>query len=137
MPQVSIKITGLDQLIRRFKQAPKILDEEIGKAMNESIGLIERNVKLRTPVNFGRLRASIGGGAFKGGAYAPGYGRKIGRKIASLVTNVKYAFWVEVKPARHTVGMTGYFSKGVEASLGGITKFFENAMKRVADKLTR
>jgi len=135
--QISIKFTGLNQLIRNFKQAPRVLDEEIKTALNQSIALIQRNVKLRTPVDFGRLRASIGGGAFKGGAYPMGYGIRKGKRVASIGTNVKYAHWVEVRPARHTVGTVGYFRKGVKASLDGITKLFEAAMKRVGQRLTK
>lgn len=128
MPQISIKITGLSQLIRSFKQAPKILDEEITTALNQSIMLIQRNVRLRTPVKTGRLRTSIGGS----------YGWKwIRQRIASIGTNVKYAFWVEVRSARHDVGMVHYFQKGVEASMGGISKFFEKAMERFAKKITK
>jgi len=128
MPEVSIKITGLSQMIRKFKQAPKILDEEIGKAMSKSIGLIQRNVRMKTPVDTGRLRTSIGGT----------YGwRWIRQRMAGIGTNVKYALWVEVRKARHPTGTSGYFQKGVKASLTGITKFFELAMRRTAQKLTR
>lgn len=128
MPQISIKITGLRQMINKYRQAPKILDEEIRTALDQSIKLIQRNVRLRTPVDTNILRASIGG--------VKGW-KQIGQRIAGIGTNVKYAFWVEVKPARHAVGMVGYFRKGVEASMSGINKLFEKAMKRLAQRLTK
>lgn len=128
MPQISIKITGLKQMINKYRQAPKILDEEIRTALSQSIILIQKNVRLRTPVDTNILRASIGG--MKGW-------KRIGQRIAGIGTNVKYAFWVEVRPARHATGMVGYFRKGVEASMKGITKFFEQAMKKFANRVSK
>ena len=128
MPQIKITITGLNELIRKFKQAPRILNEEMGSALNKSLKLIERNVKLKTPVDTGRLRSSIGG--------AEGW-RWIKKRIASVGTRVKYAFWVEVRPARHIVGEVGYFSKGVQTSINGINQFFVKAMQRVAQRITK
>ena len=134
---INIQIKGLTELIKRFRQAPKIIDEETNIALNQSLFLIERNVKLRTPVDTGRLRSSIGGGVFKGGAYPEKYGWKVGRRIAEIGTKVKYAFWVEVRPARHIVGEVGYFSKGVQTSINGINQFFVKAMQRVAQRVTK
>lgn len=134
---INIQIKGLTELIKRFKQAPKIIDEEINTALDQSLLLIERNVKLRTPVDTGRLRASIGGAGGKvPPAMEPGW-RWIKQKVASIGTRVKYAFWVEVRPARHIVGMTGYFSKGVQSSIGGINQFFTKAMQRVSLRVTK
>ena len=132
MPQVTVKFTGLDQLIRKFKQAPKVLNQETEKAMNQSILLIQRNVRTRTPVDTGRLRTSIGGA----------YGwKRVGQRVASIGTNVKYAIYVEdpknTLHQRHSTGQRLYFKEGVKVSMSGITKFFEAAMKRVAQRLTR
>lgn len=128
MPEVKITITGLNELMRKFKQAPRIIDEEIGTAFEKSLKMIERNVKMRTPVDTGRLRSSIGG--------ASGW-RWVRKMAASIGTNVKYAFWVEVRPARHPTGEVHYFEKGVKASMTGISRAFERAMQRVADKITK
>lgn len=132
MPQISIKITGLSQLIRKFKQAPKLLDIEIGRAMSQSVGLIQRNVRMRTPVKTGRLRTSIGGQ----------YGwRWIRQRMAGIGTNVKYAIYVEdPKDTLHQTHATGqrlYFADGIKFSLKGITKFFELAMRRFAQRVVR
>lgn len=126
--EIKVSITGLNQLISRYRKAPKILDEEIKTALNQSIRLVQRNVRIRTPRDTSRLFTSIGDS---------GGWKWIRHRIAGLGTNVKYAFWVEVRPARHTVGMVHYFQKGVEASMGGINKLFENAMKRLAQRITK
>lgn len=128
MAQIKIEITGLKELMRNFKKSPQILNEETETALKKSLTLIERNVKMRTPVDYGRLRTSIGG--------AEGW-RWVREKVASIGTNVKYAFWVEVKPARHKTGESHYFEKGVKASFPGISKIFEQAMQRFAKRVTK
>lgn len=128
--EIKVSITGLDKLIRNFSGAPQILGKEVNKAFDESLKVIEREVKLRTPVDTGILRASIGKESAQGWRWVKGI-------IASIGTRVKYAFWVEVRPARHKVGMVGYFSKGIQASIDGIHKVFVKAMERLAKQITK
>ena len=154
MLQVNVKITGLDKLIKNFKQAPRIIDKEIDNALNKSINLIERNVKKRTPVGkSGFLRASIGGAS--GWRWVRGW-------TASIGTSLKYAIYVHDrtrphiilpkqkqalswKGAKHPVKSVQhpgtkaqpFMSKGVAASLSGIRKIFEQAMQRAVNKITK
>ena len=126
--EVSVKITGLKRMISKYKKAPVFLNEEIGTALIQSLALIQRNVRLRTPRKTSRLWTSIG----------DTHGWKwIRQKVASMGTNVKYAFSVEVRPARHPVGEVGYFRKGVKASLAGINKLFEKAVERFANRVSK
>ncbi len=124
---IKIEIKGIKELVSRFKDAPAVLDKEMTRAFDQSLMLIERNVKMRTPVDKGILRASIGG---------VGGWKWVTERVASIGTNIKYAYWVEVRQAFHKVGEVGYFSKGVEASMEGVHNFFKLAFDKVAQKLT-
>ena len=55
---------------------------------------IMRFVKQVTPVDTGRLRASIGGGGFKGGSFAMGTGISVKDLEGRVSTNVEYALAV-------------------------------------------
>jgi len=126
---IKIEIKGIKELVRRYSNAPKIVDRELEIAFNKSLMTIQREVKLRTPVDTGRLRSSIGN-------YNEGW-KWITSRVASIGTKVKYAYWVEVINAYHKVGQVGYFSKGVQASMKSINEFFSQAMKNVADKVSK
>ena len=56
---ITIRIKGLDKLRRRFVRSPQRVRRAIGGAVKDSAFLIERESKLRAPVDTGRLRASI------------------------------------------------------------------------------
>ena len=127
---ITVTISGLSKVISRFNNSPAIIDKELELAFRKSLALMERNVKLRTPVDTGRLRASIG-------SESQGGWRYIKKTVAGLGTKVWYAYWVEVRKARHMVGEWGYFSKGVQASISGISNFFKQAMENVAKRITQ
>ena len=78
---------------------------------------IERNAKMATVVDTGRLRASIGGGSYRGGSYPKGFGIEKGADFVRVGTNVEYAEFVEYgtykMEARHMVGGTKILGEGM------------------------
>ena len=53
------RVEGLDDLQRRFKQAPLMVERYMRRFMKRALPVLEGEVRKRTPVNTGRLRASI------------------------------------------------------------------------------
>lgn len=58
MPTVTIQIKNLKQIQHAFGLAPRLMRQNFNKAIGLSLIKIERDSKLRTPVDTGRLRAS-------------------------------------------------------------------------------
>lgn len=58
MPQISIKITNLQQIQSAFRRAPAEMMQELNKAIRKSIFTIGADSRRNTPVKSGRLRAS-------------------------------------------------------------------------------
>lgn len=59
MPEVIFKIKNLDKLQKGFAKAPKLVKSALGAILKKSSFLVERESKKLTPVDTGRLRASI------------------------------------------------------------------------------
>jgi len=129
MPDVKIKITGLDDIIKRYPQAPARIEQGIKRAFLKSLFSAIQQVRTRTPVKTGHLKRSIGNPAFGGWKWIKG-------KIASMGTNINYAIWVEVRRARHPVGDWKYMERGIQASLKNIKGFFEREIADAIRKLT-
>ena len=128
--KLSVTIENFDAIKNAFKKAPDIVNAEIDEALAKSIFKVQREIRMRTPVQTGRLRTSIGGN----------YGFleiDKSKKIGLLGTNVNYAWAVEVKPMRHKTGEAGYFSKGVRASEDAIKKFFEEVITNSNRKIVQ
>lgn len=60
LPGYEIEVTGLDEQMALLEQEPFISHRELLEAMNRSVKTVEANVRPLTPVDRGRLRASIG-----------------------------------------------------------------------------
>ena len=58
MPTISVRITNLEAIRAAFSRSPVLMTRELNKAIKTSLFAIERDSKLRTPVDTGRLRAS-------------------------------------------------------------------------------
>ena len=127
---VSLNVTGLDSLIRGFGQAPSVLSEETYKALDASLDMIQAEAQRRTPVDTGRLKASIGNQSRGGWRWIRGL-------TASLGTYVYYALWVELRNTRHAIGQSHYMEDGAKAAIPQIIRFFEQAMERVAARTTK
>jgi len=144
-----LKIEGLEELQARLRTASAQVHGELVGAMWRSVFTVERNVKMRTPVDTGRLRSSIGSNVEALGGAVTGY----------IGTNVEYAPHVEfgtgphvIVPRRarclHWVSKAGehvfamrvqhpgtkarrMFQEGLEASEDEVVRHFEGAAERI------
>lgn len=121
---ISLRITGIKELERKFKGSKNVLDREMRKALGKSVAMAEGESKRRTPVDTGFLRSSIGGA--RGWKWVRGW-------VASVGTNLEYALFVHEGHGRHTVGERKFLEKGLKASVS----FIEKTMKRATDNLAR
>jgi len=121
---LDIEIRGVEELEKKLQKGT-LMAKPMKWLWDKAIFYLEREVKQRTPVHTGRLRASFGGGSFRGGAYAKGTGiAKDKAEVPLFVkfgTNVQYASFVEARGPR----------------IGGVGErhFFRNAVVAVGPKL--
>ena len=83
-----------------FNAFPKKMEFVVNNIVKKGILLVERYAKQLAPVDTGRLRASIGGGSFKGGSFSDGTGRSFGNLEASIRPFVNYAIYQELGTRR-------------------------------------
>ena len=126
---INITIPNLPKFQTALRKWPEFAEKEIKKALEGSIYSIEREAKLLTPVLTGRLRASLGGGTFKGGSYPKDYNIKIEKMRASIGSNVEYA--------THVHSRVPFLTGGVHAAMKNIEKFFHNAAQNILDKIAK
>ena len=105
-------ITGLDSLERKLRRLPKLMTDEIRRAMEAVADDIVRMMKSLVPVDNGDLQKSIGwtwGEAPKGSLTVAKVTRKasgVGMTITIFAGNSEtfYARWVEFGTAPHVNG---------------------------------
>lgn len=106
-----IRLQGkLGQKSSRLKQAKSTI-------LKKAVLLVERYGKYYAPVDTGRLRASIGGGSFCGGAFSQGEGIDFSRlndSIASIGPTVVYA--------KHVHSRTPFMTAAVQSAVPEIEK---------------
>lgn len=125
---IEVRFTGLNNLVKRMKNAPQEIEKELSMALGRGIAMAETESKRRTPVATGYLRSSIGG--MGGYQFVRGL-------TAGVGTNVKYAIYVhENMRSRHTVGEAKFMEKGAKASIPFIKTEVEKVAGRVATYLT-
>ena len=115
---ITVKVTGLEQVMKKFERMPREFIEEMDKAVKKSAYLIEGESKKVTPVDTGRLRASISS-AFS-----------VLQAIISPHTN--YAVYVH-EGTRFMQGRP-YMKWGVEKAKDAIKKQFQNAVDILINK---
>ncbi len=126
---INITIPKLPNFQKALKKYPQFAEKEIKKALTSSIYSIEREAKQLTPVDTGRLRASLGGGTFKGGSFGLGHGIKIEKMRASIGSDVKYATYVH--------RWTPFLSTGARQATKDIGKFFNQAIENIFNKIAK
>ncbi len=136
MISLSLKITGINNIIKAYKRAPDLVAMEAGKALGRSVAMVETNVKKLTPKDTGYLRSSIGLIVNGGENTEPGY-KFVRGLTAGIGTNVKYAVYVHERDVRHNVGQRKFMEVGAENTVPFIVKEFDNAMGRIASQLSK
>jgi hypothetical protein len=143
---VHLEVKGLASLMERLAAAPEVMRMESGRAMLESLPVVEADVAIRTPIVSGRLITSLQTGFSAYGMSAQG----------TVSTAVPYAPFVEegrgpveARPGhmlrfrgrggalvfRKRVGPAAgrhMFREGLDAALPWVRELFARAAERVA-----
>ena len=116
---VDIEIRGLEDVRKRLDKT-KLLVKPMKWLWGKIAFGLEREVKQRVPVDAGRLRASFGGGSYRGGAFAKGTGTMFDTSELPLFvkfgSNVQYAASLEYsRKSPRGVGQIPYFRPAIAA----------------------
>lgn len=90
---IQVRVQGLDRATKTLFAMPRKLDAAIQDFLTRAIYTIEANAK-KSPmmrVDTGRMRASVGGGSFRGGSFPKGEGIAVLHHTASIGPTVTYA----------------------------------------------
>jgi len=157
-----IEIKGLDEQVRKLRQADVVIDRRLTEAMTRTVLTVESAVKPLTPVFRGRLRGSIGSqvkregpGSIIGtvgsslqeaypavmefgrrpGARGPGSGH-LERWAHLVLGDIRLAF--VLARAIHRKGIKGreFMKRGYERVKGQIPGFFQDALDHIAKDLS-
>lgn len=125
---ITIKLEGLENLVRNFQNAPLQMGGRIEKALFDILTMMETESKRFTPVDTGLLRSSIGAAG----------GFKVVRGLEGEVgTNIKYAVFVHEGHGRHNIGERLFMEKGARASTNYIEKRMNQLGEEIAKSLTK
>ncbi len=135
--EIRINIENIDAIRQRFLLAPGITEKHINRAIKKSIFKIERESKKgeEMPVDTGRLRASIGGGGFKGGSYPKGHGRVFEDLYGEIGTDVEYAKIVHFGGGGRRA--RPFLARGVEIAQPEIDRFFSQALEDIGKEIMK
>ena len=118
--EIRIKIKNVDQIINFLKTRPAKTKEELNRAVEKTVLLIERGTKQRAPVDTGRMRSSVHRRTFK-------------RLLeGEVVAGVRYAIYVH--EGTKFMRARPFMGDAIRASEGRIQKFFVQAMANVLKK---
>lgn len=136
-----VKIEGLEKLQTAFRRSPEICKRYLNRAIQKSIFSIERETKkvittgsLRA-IDTGRLRASIGGGKFRGGEYAKGHGIKFREFYGEVGTNVKYSPYIH--EGTYKMRARPFLREGAKEANSTIEKWFKQAGDNILKDLVK
>jgi len=119
-----IKIEGLDEFTKIMMKYPEISGRNIQEAITKSIMEIEREAVPRTPFDTGRL--------------AGGYREKFTPLRGELYNLVEYAVKQhETLWYHHRVGEAKFLEKGAQAASSQISQYFEDAISKTLNEITR
>lgn len=122
MAQITVSIQGLDEAVQKLGKFPAIMAPHLRIAAQTGAFKVEREAKLLTPVDTGRLRNSI----------ATSLG--IGGISAIVQTNVFYAIFVH----EGTKFMKGrpFMQQAVDVSLSTIQEAFNSEIAAAIGEIT-
>lgn len=91
MPNQNFHIKNLDKFEKAMMKAPKLAEKHIKKGLLESLLIVQGEGRKQSPVDTGRLRASIGTGAGRA---------KVKKEVGYVGTNVEYSVYVHEGTSR-------------------------------------
>jgi hypothetical protein len=119
MPAMTLEIKGLNELIRNFSNAPKIVAEQMQRAMSKTVIDIRDEMQDKTPVDTGTLWR--------------GYRFQSDILRGKVYNNVEYGAIVNiVHPSK-----SGFFERGALAAKPSIEKAWETALENVKKALAK
>lgn len=125
MIEVSLSCPPLSSLRSRFRDAPRVVSEELTRGLREAGPVLRESIRAVTPVRTGRLRASVN-------TRLTGSGQLIELRAFSVVP---YARWVEQGTSRFRGRFM--FRRGTAAAQGRLRRILGNAQRRVLYRLAR
>ena len=147
---IEVSVNGLDPLLRRLEFAPFLMDQEAGKAMEDSTANLRDIVKVLTPVETGYLQGSIRaqssayfseirGEVFTTVSYAPfveeGHGEIRPKNAKALRFRPKGSLEAIYRMRVRPVAGVHMFRGGLELALPAIKERFLQAMRAVAEAI--
>ena len=117
MAYINMKIEGMTEVLSHYKEAPEFIFKQLNNAIELSMNLVWRNVRLVTPVKTGNLRAGI---------RPEPTNKPLYRTI--MPHNAPYAVYVE--------GRREFMQEGANNSTEDINKIVSSAVSNINDFLT-
>ena len=135
MPDVTVKIKGLEEIKRRINRFPEISGKHVAQAINESVLAIESKAKPITPVAQGILV----------GSYAFGRVRATQTSLRGVV-NPTTPYAAEVhdlyppgtpykRPTKNPRALAGFLEVGKDAAQNQVDRFFAAALRSITKDL--
>ena len=123
--EIKIKIKNLNEVRAALAKSPQVVSKHINKAIERSIWDIHDRSKDLVPVDTSNLSAGLTRGV------------KVSNLRAEIFPRVKYAYWVEVLPYRHTVGQSHYLEGAVNQTNNKVNKNFQDRLKDALTEIAR
>lgn len=121
---MNITIEPLQLLNARqgMAQREKKIHDGFETILKKAVFIVNGYVKMESPVDTGRLRASVGGGKFTGGSYPSGSGITIEKSIATVSPTVEYAKYVNAS--------NPFMNRAAKRSLPDIKKIVQDEVNK-------
>lgn len=138
MATIKVEIKNIDEIRAAFRQSPKIMGRNLQRAVNASALNIGRAAARITPVDTGRLRASILGGKYRGGSFTraeSGFTSTGGSYTATVGTDVSYGVFVH--EGTRFMRARPFLRNAVEFEQGFTDAEMEKAVQDTLDEIAR
>ena len=118
----TLSLIGFQNRMNRRSDRLKSAKDNI---LKKSIFILEKYEKYYSPVDTGRMRASIGGGSFAGGSFGEGEGIYFGDNFASIGPTVVYAKYVNAR--------TPFLAAAAQESIPEISKVATEEVRKAIE----